>query len=300
MAARLEVYLDKLTRWQNADGGWGYFPGRGSWMEPTFYAAAALMPTRPELSDKAFALVRQWQQPDGSVSPSPQVKEGTWVTALWVSLHCISGRNDEHLDAALDWMLRYPGAEGALWRRIVERTSPKAPGTDNRQFGWSWFPGTNSWVEPTVHGLVALRKAFRSRPGGHPRGWELRRRVRVAEKMLLDRVCDDGGWNYGARSALGIQLSSYPECTGIALLGLQGIRTAAMEKSLARAQALWHSTRSPLARAWLAVSLRLHGVALPPETVDSGDDVLVTSLFALTSPGGNLKCLEALPIPKES
>lgn len=301
MAAVLEVYLEKLVRWQNADGGWGYFPGRSSWLEPTFYAACALQGRDRRAGLRAFEQVRNWQRPDGAVAPNPAVREGTWVTALWVSLHCIYGVQDRAFEAALAWMLRIHGAEGQLWRRIVDRASPKEPGADSRQFGWSWFPGTNSWVEPTVHGLIALRKTFHSRGGrGHPRGWEIRRRVKVAEKMLLDRRCADAGWNYGARSALGIPLSSYPECTGIALLGLQGIRDEAMKRSLSKAVDLWRSTRSPLARGWLRASLGLHGVSLPPESTDAGDDVLVTALLALTAPGGNLRCLEAEPIPEET
>ncbi len=34
--------LDRLRRNQNRDGGWGYFPGKQSWIEPTVYAALAL------------------------------------------------------------------------------------------------------------------------------------------------------------------------------------------------------------------------------------------------------------------
>src|ERR1041385_6757383 len=38
LAARVAA----LRRTQNPDGGWAYFSGKQSWLEPTFYAALAL------------------------------------------------------------------------------------------------------------------------------------------------------------------------------------------------------------------------------------------------------------------
>jgi hypothetical protein len=93
------------------------------------------------------------------------------------------------------------------------------PSTINRQDntiqGWSWIPGTFSWVEPTAWCLLALKK------------WRLRgygvnvQRVADAESLLIDRCCARGGWNYGNANMLGKELEPYVSTSAIALLALQ-------------------------------------------------------------------------------
>ena len=46
MASFSQVRLDALRKAQNPDGGWGYFAGKESWLEPTAYAAMALLGSR--------------------------------------------------------------------------------------------------------------------------------------------------------------------------------------------------------------------------------------------------------------
>ncbi len=92
----LESRLEFLRKTQNQDGGWGYFPGKGSWFEPTTYAMLALQ-GRPEAEDdldRAWRLLRSWQLADGSFRPSGQVADGTWVTAHAVTLASVRGVND--------------------------------------------------------------------------------------------------------------------------------------------------------------------------------------------------------------
>src|SRR5579862_4502833 len=48
--------LDTLRRTQNPDGGWGYFPGKQSWLEPTVYAAFAL--AGEPGADRAWTLLK--------------------------------------------------------------------------------------------------------------------------------------------------------------------------------------------------------------------------------------------------
>ena len=59
------VYLrtrrEFLLQNQNRDGGWGYFPGKQSWLEPTAYAALVLH--GDPAAAKATALVLGWQNP---------------------------------------------------------------------------------------------------------------------------------------------------------------------------------------------------------------------------------------------
>jgi hypothetical protein len=110
--AYLESRLDFLWANQNADGGWGYFPGKRSWLEPTSYAMMALHGAGSGAAalDRAWKLVRFWQLPDGSFQPSGEVKQGTWVTAQAVTLASLRGVNDASVRASVDWLLRVVGA----------------------------------------------------------------------------------------------------------------------------------------------------------------------------------------------
>src|SRR2546423_1157271 len=89
--------------------------------------------------------------------------------------------------------------------------------TQNADGGWGFFPGKQSWLEPTAHALVALKKVAKARVNV-----VVQNRIAMGEKMILERRCSDGGWNYGNRKVLGTDLPSYPETTALALLGLSG------------------------------------------------------------------------------
>ena len=55
-------------------------------------------------------------------------------------------------------------------------------------------------------------------PPGNNRPTE---RIRQGELLLYDRMCADGGWNYGNTKVLGEHLPPYPETTALALIALQ-------------------------------------------------------------------------------
>src|SRR5579862_6533994 len=65
--------LDALRRAQNPDGGWGYFPGKTSWLEPTAYAAMALH--GEPAADRAAKLLASWQTAEGGWRPCAAVAE---------------------------------------------------------------------------------------------------------------------------------------------------------------------------------------------------------------------------------
>ena len=106
--------------------------------------------------------------------------------------------------------------------------------------------------------------------------------------MLLDRRCRDGGWNYGNRRVLGADLPSYPETTALALMALDGHTAVDWEWAVRHIDQLWHTTGSPLARAWLAAFLLQHRGARPDAPADhlhAGDlysgDILVASVGSI-------------------
>lgn len=288
-AARLSL----LAASQNRDGGWGYFPGTSSWVEPTVWAVAALRQAtdQGQRIRRALAWLGTLQRPDGAVRPQAQVDEPSWMTALFVTAHLLNGVIDERVQTAVRWLLAVKGAEGALWRRAVARALPRVEGYNPDRYGWAWMPNTNSWVEPTAHTLVAL-KLYRARAAtGRVDRQTLNWRIQLGEQMLLERRCRDGGWNYGARLALGVPLPSYPETTGVAMMALQGSPDAVPGSLLERAREWCSQATSPLGRAWLSIGLLLHGAGASPGEEKPREDTLLLALQALSE---NTQALSAL------
>lgn len=283
-----EEYLHErrafLLAAQNRDGGWGYFPGKSSWVEPSVYASLALAgdPAAAAPCDRAFGFVRAQQMESGAWRPAPGADTPSWVTALAVTLHCARGVHDGRFERGAAWLAANKGADQMAWYwRLFWRIKGDPIEQDRSLSGWPWSPGTASWVEPTSHTLLALKK---SAPRLKPGGWE---RVAMAERMMADRRAQDGGWNYGNRVVLGVTLPSYPEMTGIALVGLQGCRAFDLRPSLDLAARQWRETGSPLAKAWLAIALRNHGMDLPePAAAQPFPDILLAALECLAAPGG--------------
>jgi len=282
--------LDFLRATQNSDGGWGYFPGKQSWFEPTTYAMLALQgkPDSGAAVERAWQLVRSWQLPDGSSRPCARVEGGTWVTAHAVTLACVRGVYDSNVRAAVDWLLRVVGAENTLAMRAASYFHLLKTKLDVSHQGWPWREGNASWIEPTVHTLVALKKV-----AGRYQSAELERRVREGEALILSRKCSDGGWNVGNPNVLNFDLPSYPESTALALLGLQGHSSAELGAPLEVARRYRRETKSSLARVWLTIALRNFGdsVEPPAEEARTSNDVLLAALEALGHPDGNYALL---------
>jgi hypothetical protein len=62
---------------------------------------------------------------------------------------------------------------------------------------------------------------------------------------------------------LGYDAESYPETTGVALLGLTGTPAAALERSLKLAAGEFTACRSAQGRAWLRIGLAAHSQPVP-------------------------------------
>src|ERR1700676_4552443 len=147
-----EVYLasrrDYLRRTQNSDGGWGYFPGKSSWLEPTAYAILALHGDdgASQALGRAWPLVQSWQLPDGSWRAGAQVPDGTWVTALGVTLCSIHGDARDMLVKGVHHLLRIQGAERCTTFRLMELFGLGKIEMDTSHPAWQWRPGPPPWV----------------------------------------------------------------------------------------------------------------------------------------------------------
>ncbi len=252
VAARLEF----LTANRNSDGGWGYFPGRESRVEATVYALRAMGGEKnPSAPGIRFLLSRQ--ERSGGLSPSSSVPGATWVTQLAFPLLRQADVDKKVLEAAADWIVSTQGSEDGILQRLFFALG-KAKADQNPRFkGWPWRAGNSSWVEPTAWGLVALTAMNGIGP---PAALTYRRDLAV--RMLMDRRCEDGGWNYGNRRVLGEVLPSYPETTGLALIGLAAAGSdlgTQLNPSFAVAETGLASASGAYARALLALALRLHG-----------------------------------------
>lgn len=186
---------------RNADAGWPYLSKSDSAPEPTCYAALALY---------------SCGKPDGT-----EVR-----TISWIAAHAegASGLSETQWTKSLSLLalgrlqarqeIRSRLVQLLLTADVKQISSPSSMNELNGALrGWSWFDGTFSWVEPTSYALLAL-KTNGSR--NHPR-------IQEAERLLLDRVCEDGGWNYGNRKVRGTALTSMMPTTALAAMALQSV-----------------------------------------------------------------------------
>jgi hypothetical protein len=121
--------------------------------------------------------------------------------------------------------------------------------------GWPFFPGASAWVSPTAISVLALEKARR-----YQNATGLQERIQIGRQFLLDRICKDGGWNYGRSNVLGVDADSYPETTGQALLALNEVVSPKLEKALAVAQEQARRCQSAEGLSWLQLGLQAHGI----------------------------------------
>ncbi|MEO8098644.1 MAG: hypothetical protein ABI811_13155 [Acidobacteriota bacterium] len=153
--------LEALRKAQNADGGWAFYSGkRSSWLEPTVYAALALH--GEPAAERAWNLVRSWQQPEGGWRSAADLQESCWTTALYLTLAAARGESGAAVES------------GARW--VLEQFSGK---------GWSWQGRNSPAVEPTAHTLVALRRFAKAGIAG-----PFRERIKQGEEFLLDSGLD--------------------------------------------------------------------------------------------------------------
>lgn len=225
------VYLDALIAARSRDGGFGLGHGGPSEPEPTAVAALAL--------DDATA--RTWlartQRSDGGFAARDGRPESPSVSAL----------------AALALAGNAQASAGAFDHALANRAPQVGESGDENKDGrdgWGWTNDSYSWVEPTARVLLATKIL---RPDDNATRAE-------AVRILRDRHCADGGWNYGSTSSKGVDLRGYAQTTAVALMGLQDEEASLVDPALRFLQSRWRDEPGGLTLAHAAVALDLHDI----------------------------------------
>ena len=245
---------ETLLRRRNANGGWGYYPGKASRIEPTCWAALCL--SRGERSttgsaDGALRWLAARQRADGFIADAtgePPNQGFNGLAALVV--RNAGSRLVEPIQRLFAVLAQAKGE--ALENGGDQRQ-------DNTLQGWSWIEGTFSWVEPTSLCLLALKKSPAQLEASQRSA-----RIDEAERLLLDRVCRTGGWNYGNSNVLGKELHAHVPTTALALLALQDRREhPSIQKSLEYLVRQRLAEPAGMALALTSICLRVYGVPAP-------------------------------------
>ena len=230
------TFKQSLVAARNPDGGWPYYPGKTSRLEPTAWALLAL---RAAGHDVSLDPLVAWPRRDGWFVDRSSDAVNVGINALTAIV--------------LGALVPDAPAGRALAAALVEARGMKLPQSpnfvqDNSLQGWPWIDGTFSWVEPTALAVIALKR-HRSLHGAQAR-------IAEGERLLLDRVCRVGGWNYGNANALGRQLEPHTPPTALALMALRDHRDSeAVRRSQQHLSAHTLDERSGLALALTRVAL---------------------------------------------
>jgi len=258
----LDRILTDLMQNQNPDGGWGALRGKRSNTESTSLAVTALKAipenrTAAEPRERAIGWLIHRQNQDHSWPLNETAREGSWTTALAITALNDHPEHNEHALAAARWLLEQEGSKpGILAEIILWATGKSNVNKINRDLiGWSWVPHSFSWVEPTSYALIAVKKMRARLAGTH-----VDERIRQADAMIYDRMCDGGGWNYGNSKVFDYALWPYPDITAVALIAMQDhAREQANQVSLQVLNKTARETDSGLALCWAAICLNLYG-----------------------------------------
>jgi hypothetical protein len=246
MNATIQKAQAFLARSQATDGGWPYRDGAQSFPEPTCYGLLALAAggefgSNGEVQNSGVGWLEKLVNAEGAVVLDGD-NDPNWATSHLLLTLARLGRSEELRERCAGWLLTLKG-------KHVEATD-EVP-FDSDLSGWPWMDATFSWVEPTSYALLALKA---SGHGGHPR-------VMEAEKMLLDRTCVNGGWNYGNREVLGRELPPFVPTTAMAVMALQGVPEAgqAVDKGLVYLQSEVDAHPSALSLSLAVLAFDIHG-----------------------------------------
>jgi hypothetical protein len=251
--------IETLVTGANPSGGWAYYPGHASRLEPTCWALLALL-AQPSTAGSDMSAHRDFllrsRRSDGLLLEHA-VGEENRPNLAFNGLLALLLLAERHL--ASDTV------RTALLSALVASKGVQVPASpfnrqDNTLQGWAWIDASFSWVEPTCWCLLALKKASSVSPGAGDR-------IRDGERLLVDRCCAAGGWNYGNANMLGQDLRPYVSTTALALLAMQDQRhEPCVVRSLDYLVRHRLSEESAMALALTLISFRVLGV--PTEDVE--------------------------------
>jgi hypothetical protein len=255
-----------LLEAQDDQGGWPAAPSFPSTTESTALGLLAVSYVTEESSRVAARYARAWlkvrQRPDGSWPHSDQVPHGDWATSLAILALSRFPQEKASVDAGARWLLGQEGRGYGWLTKLMFLLLPerKAVQLDPDLIGWPWYPDTFSWIEPTSYSLIALKSRR-----ADLRGRRARARIDEAERMILDRECLGGGWNYGNSRVLDEELWPYPDTTALALIALQDLRDSeSVERSLTALEEMVKDRASVLGLSLAILALQLHGRDVSP------------------------------------
>jgi len=281
---------------QNADGGWGFHVGAQSRVEPTCWAANAILDSQKSTGSdavcKLIGFLRSKQLPDGSWPAANEMDSGSWITSLACAVLARIPDCKKAVEAGLQWLCDDYPRDSSPWRKFLKKfqTDTHIVAHNDSYRGWGWTPRTSSWVEPTAFALIAFEQA---QSGGLAASISERRQLAIS--LLYDRTCPGGGWNCGNPRVYGVDgdalvlptcwvllaLSDSPEHPSRAL-GLGWLRQAFPQIETAGSLAV------------ARITLENYGIELPAtkrklsfwtgqEIAEQGAHVMAWVLMALTN-----------------
>ena len=235
---------DWLVRARSADGGWPYHAGKRRRLEATCWALVALDVEGAHVA----SVLQSWPRHDGWLMDVPRAPVNVAFNALAALAAMHARAHSAPLESAIRNIVEMKGYTYSQRLEAVDQ--------DGTLEAWPWTDSTFSWVEPTALCLLLLKKRQRS---GTVSG--AKERIEQAERMLFDRVCVNGGWNYGNKKVFGTNLWPYVPTTALGLLSLQDRRDhAIVRRSLHQLQKDVASERSVMAHALALMALRVYNV----------------------------------------
>jgi hypothetical protein len=189
----------------------GYHAGAMSAAEPTALAALALLAHgREEAAKPLLGDLLALQTDDRCVGITPAQQQPGWATPLavlaWRAAQQTALQDPAYgtaVNGALAWILETRGTlpETVEWHGHAVQVA-----------GWPWVAGTHSWLEPTAMSLLALKHTLQAKHA----------RARDAVLLLVNRLLETGGCNYGNTIVFGQALRPHLQATGLCLLALGG------------------------------------------------------------------------------
>ena len=224
-----DALAQRLREQVNPDGGWGYTPGSRSRVEPTSWALLALTAATTQADGWSPAphlgFLRRAQTSRGLLADQADAPPNYAFNALAALV--VDGTYARPTEP---WFLRL--TEAIIGGRGAALPADEAMPQQNNLQAWPWIDGCFSWVEPTAWCLLLLKRLRAQLPDGRSAA-----RIAEAERLLFDRCCAGGGWNYGNATVLGQSLEPFVPTTALALLALQDRKEhATVKKSLAHLQ----------------------------------------------------------------